>query len=56
MMRERIVAYTMRIEQLRQIQSSGGTVPTPIPFGIKPGEKYKPPPISKKSSGKKTWH
>lgn len=56
LLKDRLVAFNMRIEQLNQMRSTGNIVSTPIPFGVKPGEKYKPPPLAKKNSGKKTWH
>jgi len=59
--KEKMVYYNTRVEQLRQYKSTGNFVPTPIKLGLKEGEKYKPPEIKKKSGGlfskkeKKTW-
>jgi len=56
MLREKIVGFTTRTEQLKQI---AGLSPAEqqIKLGLKPGEKYKPPPmLVKKGNKKKTWH
>mmetsp|Transcript_14537 Transcript_14537/g.20264 ORF Transcript_14537/g.20264 Transcript_14537/m.20264 type:complete len:381 (-) Transcript_14537:219-1361(-) len=62
MIKERLVEYYARIEQLKIFLSSGKTAPRPIPLSGKQGEKYKEPPSKKKSSSglfgkkeKKTW-
>jgi len=57
LLKDKMVGYTARSEQLKQYLASGNVVSTPIAFGLAPGEKYKPPPIAKKHSKKekKTW-
>jgi len=58
MMQEKMVKYTARAEMLRQYLSTGSVVGnSSVQFGLKPGEKYKPPPLVKKRSKKekKTW-
>jgi len=58
MMKDKMVKYTARSEQLRQFLSTGSAVTSPIAFGLTSGQtKYKPPPIAKKHSKKekKTW-
>jgi len=55
-LKEKMVSYSARAEQLKQYLASGNTVTNPIQFGITPGEKYKPPPVKKHSKKeKKTW-
>jgi len=59
--KEKLVSYNTRVEQLRQYQVSGTFVANPIKMGLKEGEKYKAPELPKKNSGifakkeKKTW-
>jgi len=56
LLKDKMVSYSSRAEQLRQYVSSGNVVSTPIQFGLTPGEKYKPPPVKKHSKKeKKTW-
>lgn len=58
--KEKLIKYNSRVEQLKQFSLSGSLVPSPIPLGLKPGEKYKPPNVRKKGGlfskkEKKTW-
>jgi len=62
MIKDRLVKYTTRCEQLKQFQKSGVPFSKPIPMGLKPGEKFRPHEGKKKSTGgifgkkeKKTW-
>src|SRR5690348_6338461 len=37
MIKEKLVHYSTRLEQLKQFQQSGEVVSTAVPFGLKPG-------------------
>jgi len=62
MIKERLVRYSTRIEQLKQYKKNGNLSSNHIALGLKPGEKYKAPSSKKSSSSwfgkkeKKTWN
>lgn len=57
MIKDKMVGYTARIEQLKNFQTSGQLTNSAIPMGLKPGEKYAAPKVVEKRSKKekKTW-
>jgi len=52
MIKDKLIKYSSRMEQLKQFQATGSLVPSPIPFGLSQDEKkYQAPALKKKKSG-----